>query len=181
MVWYSEIEKHPAKLLSERFPEVPNLGDLKTIDWNAVEPVDVLTFGYPCQPFSTAGKRLGEEDPRHLWPFIREAIRVLRPRLAFGENVPGHRSKGFSTVLRDCAEDGLDVRWTSVRASDIGAPHRRERLFFVVTESGTEFRLSNGSNFVATNPSRAELQEPGLSLSIAEKITASDIGVGSVP
>ena len=132
MVWYSEIEKHPSHLLSVRFPGVPNLGDLTKIQWDSVPPVDVLTGGYPCQPFSVAGKRLGEDDPRHLWPYLREAIRVLRPRVAIFENVTNHRSKGFSTVLRDCAEDGLDVRWTSVRASDVGAPHRRERLFFIV-------------------------------------------------
>lgn len=134
MTWYSEFEKHPSTLLATRFPGIPNLGDLTKIDWSAVPPVDILTGGYPCQPFSQAGKRLGEDDPRHLWPFIREAIRVLRPKLAILENVSGHRSKGFSTVLRDCAEDGLHARWVSVRASDVGAPHQRERLFFIVTD-----------------------------------------------
>lgn len=134
MVWYSEFEHYPSKLLEQRFPGVPNHGDLTKIDWNTVEPIDILTGGYPCQPFSQAGKRKGEDDPRHLWPYIREAVRVLRPRITILENVPGHRSKGFATVLRDCAEDGLNVRWVSVRASDAGAPHRRERLFFAITD-----------------------------------------------
>lgn len=133
--WYSEMDKHACTLLAHRFPGVPNIGDLTEADWTAVEPVDILTGGYPCQPFSQAGKRLGEDDPRHLWPHIREAIRILRPRITILENVAGHRSKGFSTVLRDCAEDGLLVRWTSVRASDVGAPHQRERLFFTVTNA----------------------------------------------
>jgi DNA (cytosine-5)-methyltransferase 1 len=132
MVWYSEFEKHPSTLLAQRFPGVPNIGDLTKVDWASLPSIEILTGGYPCQPFSQAGKRLGEDDPRHLWPHIREAIRVLRPRITFLENVSGHRSKGFSSVLRDCAEDGLNVRWTSVRASDVGAPHRRERLFFAV-------------------------------------------------
>lgn len=134
LVWYSEIDKHPSTLLTQRFPGVPNLGDLTKIDWAAVEPVEILTGGYSCQPFSSAGKRLGEKDPRHIWPDIREAVRVLRPRIAVFENVSNHRRIGFSTVLRDCAEDGLHVRWTTVRASDVGAPHQRERLFFVVTD-----------------------------------------------
>lgn len=130
--WYSEIEKHPSTLLSLRYPGVPNLGDLKKIRWEDLPPIEILTAGYPCQPFSTAGLRKGTDDPRHLWPYIREAIRVLRPRVCLFENVAGHRSKGFDSVLRDCAEDGHDVRWTSVRASDVGAAHRRERLYFAV-------------------------------------------------
>lgn len=140
-VWYSEFDKHPSTLLAQRFPGIPNLGDLTKIDWAALPEIDILTGGYPCQPFSHAGKRLGEHDSRHLWPSIRQAIRVLRPTVTILENVAGHRSKGFSDVLRDCAEDGLDVQWVSVRASDAGAPHRRERLFFAVTDPyGTGLR-----------------------------------------
>ncbi|QGH80279.1 DNA methylase [Mycobacterium phage KyMonks1A] len=134
MVWYSEIEKHPSRLLSQRFPGVPNVGDLTAVDWASLPPVNVLTAGYPCQPFSSSGKKLGVQDDRHLWPHIREAVRVLRPRLAVFENVVNHLRIGFDAVLRDCAEDGLSVRWVTVRASDVGAPHSRERLFFVVTD-----------------------------------------------
>lgn len=149
LAWYSEFEKHPSTLLAQRFPDIPNLGDLTKIDWATVPRVDILTFGYPCQPFSIAGKKLGEDDPRHLWPHIREAIRILRPGIAFGENVSNHRRIGFSTVLRDCAEDGLDVRWTSVRASDVGAPHQRERLFFLVTNPDGEQRQEHFRSAVA--------------------------------
>jgi DNA (cytosine-5)-methyltransferase 1 len=134
LVWYSEFDKSPSKLLATRFPGVPNLGDITKIDWHSVPSVDILTGGYPCQPFSQAGRRLGESDPRHLWPYIREAIRIIRPRVTLLENVAGHRSKGFYGVLQDCAEDGLSARWTSVRASDVGAPHGRERLFFAITD-----------------------------------------------
>lgn len=135
MVWYSEFEKHPSTLLAQRFPGIPNLGDLTKIDWNEVPEIDILTGGYPCQPFSIAGKQLGENDPRHLWPYMREAIRILRPRITILENVSNHRRIGFDRVLADCSEDGMDVRWVSVRASDVGAPHQRERLFFVVTDT----------------------------------------------
>ncbi len=138
LAWYSESDKHASKLLKQHLPGVPNIGDLTQIDWDRVEPVDVLTGGYPCQPFSNAGKKLGEHDERHLWPHIRQAIRVLRPRITFFENVAAHLVRGFSTVLRDCAEDGLSVQWVTVGASEAGAPHRRERLFFIAADNNSE-------------------------------------------
>ena len=111
-----------------------NLGDITTVDWSTVEPVDLLTAGYPCQPFSTAGRRKGTDDERHLWPHVADAVRVLRPRRAFLENVAGHLSLGFDVVLADLAALGYSVRWGCVRASDAGAPHRRERLFILATD-----------------------------------------------
>jgi len=144
MVWYSEFEKHPSTLLAQRFPRIPNIGDLTQVDWAALPPIDILTGGYPCQPFSVAGKRQGENDSRHLWPYIREALRILRPQLTLLENVAGHRRLGFDRVLGDCAEDGLHVRWVSVRASDIGAPHQRERLFFAITHPERYGLVSSG-------------------------------------
>ncbi|NQE88584.1 DNA cytosine methyltransferase [Nocardia terpenica] len=132
--WVADIDRNAIKFLTGRTPTVLNLGDIKQVDWNAVPPIDVLTAGYPCQPFSTAGRRKGEDDPRHLWPYVREAVRALRPQLTLLENVAGHRSKGFDAVLGDLAEIGLSAQWVSVRASDIGAPHRRDRLFIAVTD-----------------------------------------------
>ena len=137
-VWHCEIDDAASKVLAHRWPDVPNHRDLTTTDWSAVEPVDILTGGYPCQPFSHAGKRKGTDDERHIWPDVREAIRRLRPRYTFLENVAGHRSLGFDRVLGDLAEDGLHVRWTSVRASDVGAPHQRERLFILVTPADAD-------------------------------------------
>ncbi|MCK0517895.1 DNA cytosine methyltransferase [Williamsia sp. DF01-3] len=132
--WHVEHDAAPSKVLAHHWPGVPNHGDVTAIDWADVEPVDILTGGYPCQPFSAAGRRKGTNDERHLWPYVREAIRHLRPRFTVLENVAGHRSMGFDRVLGDCAEDGLHVRWVSVRASDVGACHRRERLFILVTD-----------------------------------------------
>lgn len=130
--WFVEFDDAPSKILNRHWPGVPNYGDVTKVDWSALPPVDILTGGYPCQPFSAAGRRKGADDERHLWPYVREAIRVLRPRIVFLENVAGHRSLGFDQVLGDLAEDGADVWWTSLRASDIGAPHHRERLFILV-------------------------------------------------
>ena len=131
--WFMENDDAPSRVLAHHWPDVPNLGDVTTIDWTTVEPVDILTGGYPCQPFSTAGHRKGTNDERHLWPYVRRAIRYLRPQLTILENVPGHLTKGFDQVLGDMAEDGLHVRWTCLQASSIGAPHHRERLFIAIS------------------------------------------------
>lgn len=149
LVWYSEIDKHALTVLNEQEPNVPNLGDIKKIDWTTVPPIDVLTAGYPCQPFSVAGNRKGTDDPRHLWPWIAEAVRILRPRIALFENVSGHLSKGFDTVLCDLASLGYDAEWGTLRASDVGACHQRNRLFIVATDTdgpsdGSEERDQTG-------------------------------------
>jgi DNA (cytosine-5)-methyltransferase 1 len=130
-VWVSEYDKHASQIIDKRFPGVPNLGDLTKIDWSEVEPVDIITAGYPCQPFSNAGNRKGTDDPRHLFPFILEAIRHLRPRYAIFENVRGHLSLGFDSVLASLASIGYDAKWSIVRASEVGATHQRARLYIV--------------------------------------------------
>ncbi len=136
--WVSDVDPGPIALLAHHYPDVPNLGDLKTVDWATVELVDLLTAGYPCQPFSNAGKRLGTEDPRHLWPWIARAIGALRPRIVVLENVAAHLRKGFDVVLADLAGLGYDVAWSIVRASDTGAAHQRARLFIVATDAARE-------------------------------------------
>jgi DNA (cytosine-5)-methyltransferase 1 len=139
LAWYSEIEPAACKVLSAHH-DAPNLGDIKKIDWATVAPVDVMTGGYPCQPFSHAGLRKGENDERHLWPYIREGISVLRPRLVLLENVRGHVTLGLREVLGEIAELGYGARWGVVRASDAGAPHQRARVFIAA------YSESNGSD-----------------------------------
>lgn len=130
-IWCAEYDKHASKIIEKRFPGIPNFGDIKQIDWTTVPAVDIITAGYPCQPFSNAGQRKGENDPRHIWPEILEAIRHLRPRYAILENVRGHLSLGFDRVLSDLASIGFDAEWSLVRASEVGAPHQRARLYIV--------------------------------------------------
>lgn len=129
VVWYSEIEPAACKVLAAHHPGVPNLGDIKKVDWSTVAPIDVLTGGYPCQPFSNAGMRRGKDDERHLWPYVKDAISALRPRLAVLENVRGHLSMGLADVIGDLAGLGYDAQWGLVRAADAGAPHGRARVF----------------------------------------------------
>ena len=91
---------------------------------------DVVTAGFPCQPFSNAGKRRGAADERNMWPATIECIRLVRPKYAFLENVPGLLTSGyFGTVLGDLAAAGYDARWLVLSAADCGAPHERERLW----------------------------------------------------
>lgn len=111
----------------------PIWSDLKTFPYESFHGlVDILIAGYPCQPFSSAGKRAGKDDPRHLWPWIADGIRLLRPRVCFFENVEGHISLGLSTVISDLEELGYKVSWGIFSASvDAGAPHQRKRVFIL--------------------------------------------------
>jgi DNA (cytosine-5)-methyltransferase 1 len=136
LVWLADNDAAAAELLSIRYPNVPNLGDIKKVDWSRVPPIDLLVGGYPCQPFSDAGFRAGHDDPRDLIPDVLEAIRLLRPAVILLENVAGHRRRGFGRVLGGLAEMGLHARWHSVRASEAGAPHQRERVFILAHPNG---------------------------------------------
>ena len=147
--WVSDIDPGANKILAHHWPTVPNLGDLTTTDWSAVEPVDVFCGGYPCQPFSIAGEKKGTADERHIWPHIARALGVLRPRYAVFENVGNHLRLGFDTVLADLARLGFDAEWVCVRASDaVLAPHPRRRLILLATaqdadrEPGGEWRVA---------------------------------------
>jgi DNA (cytosine-5)-methyltransferase 1 len=129
-IWCAEFDKYASQVIEQRF-NIPNHGDIKSINWASLEPVDILTAGYPCQPFSHAGDRKGTEDARHIWPYIAEAISTIRPEWVILENVRGHLTLGFKEVLAQLTYLGYDVKWGIIRASDVGAPHKRERLFIV--------------------------------------------------
>ena len=147
VIWQSEIDPFACKVLKKHWPEVPNYGDIKQIDWATVPRPDVICGGYPCQPFSTAGKRRGTNDPRHLWPWVRTAISELRPRYAILENVRGHLTMGGLQVIGELAEIGYDAEWRIVSAAGVGAPHRRDRLIIVAypndARGGTPERGTN--------------------------------------
>ena len=146
-IWCSEIDKYASQVIEQRF-NIPNLGNLKEINWNEVEPIDILTAGYPCQPFSHAGYRKGTDDARHIFPYILEAISILRPRWVVLENVRGHLSLGLKEVLEGLASIGYAARWEIVRASQAGAPHQRARVFIVAYPNGDaceESRRATGS------------------------------------
>ena len=154
-VWHCEFDENPSKVLAARWPGVPNLGDITKVDWSTVEPVDIVCGGSPCQDVSAAGPRTGmtEGTRSNLWVQMREAIAYLKPSIVIWENVRGALSayafssvesdpgllgeygpdrpalRAVGRVVGDLSALGYDAIWATVPASDVGAPHRRERVF----------------------------------------------------
>lgn len=132
--WQSEIEPYACKVLTKHWSDVSNLGDVTAIDWSTVERVDLICGGYPCPAFSQAAR--GRNVAPNLWPYMREAVGVLRPRFIILENVAAHLGRGFSTVLSDLHALGYDAEWSVVSACSLGAAHTRRRLFVVAYPHG---------------------------------------------
>ena len=178
VIWQSEIDLYACKVLNKHWPTVPNLGNIKEIDWSQVERPDVICGGYPCQPFSQAGNRQGEGDARHLWPWVRTCIAELRPRYAVLENVRGHLSLGFGTVLGDLASIGYDTEWQVIPAAAVGAPHRRDRVFIVAYASEQHRDGRGHSNSESQVRQRNTIQEQaGGSGSTQELADTNSIGL----
>lgn len=119
-----------ARMQDGTLDQAPIWSDLRTFDgtaWRGV--VDCVTAGYPCQPFSLAGLRRGVEDSRHLWPHVARIVGECNPAIVFLENVPGHLSLGFDQVCGDLGRMGYRVAAGIFSALEVGATHRRERLF----------------------------------------------------
>lgn len=148
-VAFCEIEEFPRQILAKHWPDVPCHKDVRELKGEDVGPVDVICGGYPCQPFSTAGKRLGSEDDRHLWPEYRRLVEELRPSWIIGENVAGHVSMGLDNVLSDLEALGYATRTFIIPACAVGAFHRRDRLWIVahaeiMQRDGGEYHTRTG-------------------------------------
>jgi DNA (cytosine-5)-methyltransferase 1 len=151
--WHSDIKPASVALLRHRHPDVPNLGNMArafpvigpvTAEAAGLEPIDVLAASWPCQPHSSAGKRLGEADPRALWPNVARAIAETRPRIFFGENVARITSNGeLRRVVRGLAALGYVGSWRVQRASDPGVwgCHQRARCFVVAIDAAADAGL----------------------------------------
>lgn len=152
--WVADVDAGPSRILARHWPHAPNLGDITRIDWAAVEPVDVIAGGTPCQDLSNAGHRAGMRPGTRsgIWEAMAHAIKEIAPNVVVWENVSGARSaaaysrlepgpgrlgggadrpvlRALGRVVGDLAGLGYDAAWESLRASDVGAPHRRERVF----------------------------------------------------
>lgn len=162
VAWHVEFDKAPAAVLAYHWPDVPNYGDVTAVDWCAVEPVDIITGGFPCQDLSHAGKRAGLRPGTRsgLWSHMAYAVSILKPRLVVIENVLGILSaradsdmepcpfclgdgstaglRALGAVCADLAEIGYDAQWTTVRAADAGAPHGRARVFIIASPADTD-------------------------------------------
>ncbi|MFF7689706.1 DNA cytosine methyltransferase [Streptomyces syringium] len=129
----AEIDPYASLILATRYPDARNIGDITQFDWTTITgEVDIITAGFPCQDISNAGKRAGIHGERSgIWESVLGAVRVLRPRLVFLENVSAIRNRGLAHVLAGLAEARYDTRWCCFRASAVGAPHNRDRWFLV--------------------------------------------------
>lgn len=135
-VAFSEIHQDRCRDLARLWPRVPNLGDVRTgIDWSQFRGATVLTGGFPCQPWSETGKRLGKDDPRHLWPAMFHAISQTRPAWVVGENVAGIIGLEFEEMLLDLEREGYAVQPVVIPACAVGAIHERERVWILANDT----------------------------------------------
>lgn len=196
VIWNCEIDPYACRLLKKHWPDVPNIGNIKEVNWNEITRPNVLCGGYPCQPFSTAGKRQGENDPRHLWPYFRDAISVLRPRYAILENVRGHLTLGGTTVIGDLAAIGYNAEWRVISAASVGANHRRDRIIIVayphrspvelkcqrqIQKSNAQRRSQNVSDTSSGDGRGAEPYGLCEVFGQAAELRESDSAIGSLP
>ena len=175
IVGFCEIEKYAQKVLQKNFPGVPIYEDITKLNGKSFKNIDLLTGGFPCQDISIAGKGAGLEGARSgLWTEMHRIISEVRPRFALIENVPMLTIRGGTRVIADLAEIGYDCEWQIIGADDVGAWHRRKRIWIVaylpdtdkqrlerhrgeceLGESGEEVKVSRESNATNSNSSRS--------------------------
>ena len=204
VAWTSDVEPGPCRLAEVRWPDTPNLGDITQIDWETVDPVDIICGGSPCQDLSLAGKRAGMASGTRsgLWESMAAAVETIRPHLVVWENVLGALSarayspveseqgllgdradgpalRAAGRVVGDLASLGYSTAWRVVRASDAGAPHQRARFFLIGYPDGQPWHLWRPTTPRQT-PSRRPHREPaGPGLSpLMPTPTASDHKAG---
>ncbi len=151
-VQFVEIEPYAQKVLNKNFPDIPIHDNIKTFDATKFCGIDIITGGYPCQPFSQAGKRRGEKDDRHLWPEMFRVIREARPNFVLAENVAGHVSMGLDDVLDDLESEGYTTQALIIPACAKDAKHRRDRVWIVAN-----------SDSLRMEGTRTELKTAGIS------------------
>ena len=167
---------YPTKVLEKHWPDVPRWRDIRTMtgdsfyEQTGLRTVDVISGGFPCQPFSVAGKQKGKEDNRYLWPEMLRVIRELAPRWVIGENVPGILNIAADDVCADLEREGYEVGIFDFEAAAVGAPHRRERIAFVASA------MENPSNRGREQSGILQEQPRG-----AELVRASQSGTNGKP
>jgi DNA (cytosine-5)-methyltransferase 1 len=174
-IGYVEYNEYCQKVIAQRIKdgildEAPIFGDIRAFISEGYAAsytglVDVITAGFPCQPFSVAGKREGENDNRNMWPATIDVIRTIRPRFALLENVPGLLAHEYArTIFRDLAESGFDAQWGVLGADDIGGPHRRKRIFIMAysnyeNEQSLQFNAKEQRGLANSDEPRLERRE----------------------
>ena len=159
-VAFCEIDKYCTLLLQKHWKGVKIYNDVKKItkegfEADGIESPDIITGGFPCQPFSVAGKQKGTSDDRHLWPEMFRIIKAFKPRFVIGENVPGivniQDGVVFETVCTDLESQGYEVQPFNIPAAAVGAPHQRKRIWIIASLENPRRTLRQGSELFNTN------------------------------
>lgn len=152
VVGLSEVEEFPIKVLQKNFPTVPILNDVRDINKQSLrcsnidpETIDIISGGFPCQPFSVAGKRKGKEDDRDLWPEMFRIIKEVKPRWVVGENVANFANMELDRTLVDLESEGYETKSFVLPACAVDAPHRRYRTFIVANADGFRWQCMDKS------------------------------------
>ena len=141
---FCEINPFSQQILKKHWPQIPIISDIRDFSWrdfNAnqkYQKITLITGGFPCQPFSLAGKRRGDKDPRFLWPEMFRVISEIRPTWIVAENVIGFVSLGLESCLSDLESAGYDTTTLIIPACSVGAPHRRDRVWIIGCEREME-------------------------------------------
>ena len=178
--WQVEIDEYCQKLLSIRFPHTKKFTDVRKVGSHNLEKVDIISGGFPCQDISVAGKGAGIEGERSgLWTELHRVISELRPRFAFIENVPMLTIRGGGRVVSDLAEIGYDAEWQIVGADDVGAWHRRKRIWIVAyprhSTNTTIERPQGEKNRISKKYRKKRLSRMPTRTSINREVSSEDV------
>ena len=130
-LWQVEINDYATKVLEKHWPETERFRDIREVGRQNLERVDLICGGFPCQPFSVAGKRAGQSDDRYLWPEMFRVVRELNPEFVIGENVSGITKMALDQVLSDLESEGYETTTFVIPACGVNAPHRRDRVWIL--------------------------------------------------
>ena len=182
-VFHCEMNPFCNRVLNHHFPDAICYEDIKQTDFSVHKgKIDILTGGFPCQPYSAAGKRLGKEDDRHLWPEMLRAIREIQPCWVVGENVLGlvnwNEGLVFEEVQTDLEAQGYEVQPYVLPAAGVGAPHRRDRVWFVAHSDNNRHNTKRGEDEKKRGVPNEDWQEmgPGQFDRASVSSTTSDAG-----
>jgi len=176
---FCDIEPWCRKILQQHWPNVPVASDVKELASDPerfVPDCDILTAGYPCQPFSFAGQRKGEEDDRHIWPYILKIVASKRPSWCVFENVYGHISLGLDSVLSDLEREGYATRTFVVPACGVNAPHKRNRVWIVAHTDNPRQSSGEGEPRASQEGNNTGWVRPTVSNTSGSRLSGNDWG-----